>query len=208
VFDLSLEELNVADFNGLENFPTYINGHLQGEGRSLDIENLELTAAAYLDSTIINGQPVDTLKSEFRVENETLFVENARLLSPIADAEISIRQHLTDFTNLENRLNFSAQIKDLSPFAPLLGVDQLLVKGALDGHLERNGNRELEFNGNLSIEEVEVDTLFSSDEITGNIRVLLRDEPEIDSRLELKGPVVLRQKIQDLTITASALITD
>ena len=208
VFDLSLEELNVADFNGLENFPTYINGHLQGEGRSLDIENLELTAAAYLDSTIINGQPVDTLKSEFRVENETLFIENTRLLSPIADAEISIRQHLTDFTNLENRLNFSAQIKDLSPFAPLLGVDQLLVKGALDGHLERNGNRELEFNGNLSIEEVEVDTLFSSDEITGNIRVLLRDEPEIESSLEMKGPVVLSQKIQDFNITASALITD
>jgi hypothetical protein len=208
VFDLSLEELNVADFTGLENFPTYINGHLQGEGRSFDVESLELTATAQLDSTIINGQPVDTLKSGFRVENEILFVEDARLLSPIADAEISLRQHLTDFTNLENRLDFSAQIKDLFPFAPLLGVDQLLVNGAFDGILERNNNRELEFNGNLSLEEVEIDTLFSSDEITGNISVLFLDEPEVDSRLEMKGPVVLRQKIQDLTITASALITD
>ncbi len=207
-FDLYLEELNAADFNGLEELPTYINGHLQGEGRSFNIENLEMTATAQLDSTIINGQPIDSLSADFRISDEILFIENALLESPIADGDFSLRQHLTDYTDLENRLDFSAQIKDLYPFAPLLGVDQLIVKGSLDGHLERNGNRELEFNGNLLLEEVEVDTLFSSKQITGSVNALLLDEPEIDARLEMTGPVVMTQEIQDFKMTASARITE
>jgi len=208
VFDLTLDEINAADFTGFENFPTYINGRLQGEGQSFDIENLALTAEARLDSTIINGQPVDTLKSELRVKNEVLYIENTALVSPIADAELSLRQHLTDFTDLGNRLDFSAELKDLYPFAPLLGVEQLLVRGGLDGQLARNNNRQLEFNGGLSLEEVVVDTLFSSEEINGSISVLLLDEPEIESSLEMTGPVVLGQKIQDFTTSGTARITD
>lgn len=207
-FDLLLEEVNAADFIGLEELPTYINGRMQGEGRAFSIGDLELTATAHLDSTIINGQPVDTLISKLKVEKEILYVENTMLQSPIADAELSARQNLTDVTDLSNRLDFSAQIKDLYPFAPLLGIDQLLVKGSLDGHLERNGNRQLAFNANLLLEEVEVDTLFSSEQITGEISALLIDEPEIESRLEMTGPAVLSQGIQDFTMTATARVTE
>lgn len=207
-FDMFLEELNAADFTGLDQFPTYINGHLKGEGRSFEIEDLEMTATAQVDSTIINGQPIDSLTAGFRINNEVLNVENALLESPIADGDFSLRQHLTDYNDLENRLDFTAQIKDLYPFAPLLGVDQLLVRGSLDGHLERNGNRELEFNGNLSLEEVEVDTLFSSEQITGNVNLLLLDEPEVEASLEMTDPIVLRQEIQDFSMTASARITE
>ena len=207
-FDLSLDKVNVADFTGFEDFPTYINGNLQGEGRSFDISELTLNAVAQLDSTIINGQPIDTLKSEFKVENEIFYVENSTLQSPIADAELRIRQHLTDFMDLENRLDFTAEIKDLYPFAPLIGVEQLLVRGGLEGQLARNNNRELEFNGNLSLEEVMVDTLFSSDEITGSITVLLLDEPEIESSIEMMGPVVYNQEIQDFSMSGTARITE
>jgi hypothetical protein len=208
VFDLTLDELNLADITGLESLPTYINGRLQGEGRSFDIENLALTATANFDTTIINGQPIDTLRSDIRVENEVLYVENSVLKSPIADAQLSLRQHITDYTNLENRLNFSAELKDLYPFAPLLGVEQLLMRGGLEGRLARNGSRELEFNGNLSLEEVQVDTVFSSEEIIGSITVLLLDEPQIKSNLEMVGPVVYGQGIQDFTTSGTALITE
>lgn len=208
IFDLRLEEVNMAEFTGLEEFPTYINGRMVGEGSSFDIENLELTATAKLDTTIINGQPVDTLRSEFRIENKTLYVENSVLESPIADADFSLRQHLTDFNDLQNRLEFTAQIKDLYPFTPLLGVDQLQAGGSLDGLLERNGNGELVFNGNLSLEEVEVDTLFSSEKIIGNVKVILLDDPQIEARIELVEPMVMEQSVQDFIMTATALITE
>ena len=208
VFDLTLDDINAADFTGFENFPTYINGRLQGEGQSFNIENMALTATAQLDSTIINGQPIETLKSELRVENEILYVENTVLISPIADAELTLRQHLADYTDLSNQLDFSAELKDLYPFAPLLGVDQLLVRGGLEGRLARNDNRELEFNGALSLEEVMVDTLFSSKEITGSISVLLLEEPEIESSLEMTDPVVFGQEIQDFTMTGTARVTE
>lgn len=207
-FNLSLDKVNVADLTGFENFPTYINGNLQGEGRSFDISELTLNAFAQLDSTIINGQPIDTLKSELKVENEILYVENTTLQSPIADAELRLRQHLTDFMDLGNRLDFTAEIKDLYPFAPLIGVEQLLVQGGLEGQLARNNNRELEFNGNLSLEEVVVDTLFSSDEITGSITVLLLDEPEIESSIDMMGPVVYGQGIQDFSMSGTARVTE
>lgn len=208
VFDLQLEEVNAAEFAGLEELPTYINGRLHGEGQSFDIENLQMTATAELDSTIINGEPVDTLRSELRIEEQILHVDNAVLESTIADAEFSLRQHLTNFTDLQNRLEFSAQIKDLYPFAPLLDVDQLFAEGTLEGLLERNGNGQLRFNGNLSLEEVEVDTMFSSEKIIADISVLVIDEPEIESRLELVEPMVVGQSVQDLIVTATALITE
>lgn len=207
-FDLRLEEVNMADFSGLEEFPTYINGRMVGEGSSFDIESLAMTATAELDSTIINGQPIDTLRSDFRIENQILHIENSVLESPIADADFSLRQHLTDFNDLRNRLEFTAQIKDLYPFAPLLGVDQLLAGGSLDGLLERNGSGELEFNGNLSLEDVVIDTLFSSEKIIGNVNILLLDDPQAEARLELAEPVVMEQSVQDFILTATALITD
>jgi len=82
------------------------------------------------------------------------------------------------------------------------------VRGGLDGQLARNNNRQLEFNGGLSLEEVVVDTLFSSEEINGSISVLLLDEPEIESSLEMTGPVVLGQRIQDFTTNGTARITE
>lgn len=207
VFDLMLEEVNAADFTGFEDFSTYINGRLEGEGRSFDIENLALMATAHLDSTIINGQPIDTLISDIRVENEILFVENTVLQSPIANAELSLRQHLTNYTDLGNRLDFTADLKDLYPFAPLFGVDQLIARGELEGHLARNDNRELAFSGNLSLEELVVDTLFSSGEITGNVSGLLVEEPEIEATIEISEPMVYGQKIQDFTMSGTARIT-
>ena len=207
VFNLLLEEVNAADFTGFENFPTYINGQMEGEGRSYNMENMLLAATAQFDSTIINGQPVNTLKTEFRVENEILLVENTALQSPIADAELTLRQHLTNYTDLGNRLDFNAQLKDLSPFTPLLGVDQLVVRGDFDGNLARNDNQELAYNGSLSLREMVIDTLFSAEQISGSISGLLLEEPEVELNLEISEPVVYKQKIQDFTMSGSARIT-
>ena len=200
IFDASLIAFNVAEFNGLEEFPTHINGSITGEGRGITPETLTLTATASLDSSVVNREPIETLKAQFHISSQVLTIDNAVLESPIADAGFSLRQHIIDLQHPDNQLNFNASIKELTPLAPLFGVETLGSKGTLDGHLARNADNILEFNGNLDLEEIFVDTLFTASRITGYATVLLFDNPELHAGLEFIDPSIGEFGVQDVKI--------
>ncbi len=201
IFNAVMQEFNLAELSGLENFPTYLNGTLSGSGRGFDPENLELQATAELDSSMVNRESIETLRADFRIADQFLTVENAILESPIADAEFSLLQHLTEFENLDNRLNFSAALKDLQPLAPLFELDRLESEGVVTGSLNRSGMGYLEFNGEAELQNVYVDTLFSSDAITGNATVRLLDDLEADAEIQIESPLVNGIGVQDITFS-------
>ncbi|CAN5162592.1 hypothetical protein BH23BAC3_BH23BAC3_15670 [soil metagenome] len=207
-FNLGLHEVNLNEFSGLEEIPTYLNGTLSGEGRSFDLETLEMTATAVFDTSIVNGEPIDTLRADFTIENQALFIEDAILNSPIADAEFSIRQNILDYTHPENRLQFTAQIKDLFPVAHLFGFDLLEAEGRIEGLMERNAGGILEFNSTLDLENIAVDTVFTADRIRGNATVYLLDEIEIETEIEFARPSVMEQSVQDLILYATATLSE
>ncbi|REL38911.1 hypothetical protein DYD21_02865 [Rhodohalobacter sp. SW132] len=208
IFELGMESVNLAELNGLEELPTYLNGTLQGEGRSFDLETLQMSAVARLDSSIVNGEPIDTLRADLTIENQALFVENAILESPIADFDFSLRQHITDFNHPQNQLQFTAIIKDLFPIAPLFGLDNLAAEGRIEGELERNAEDILEFRSTLELENIVVDTLFTAERITGGATVRLLDEIEAESNVQISQPEVAGQMVQDFNITASATLAE
>lgn len=207
-FTLGIEEFNLAELSGLEELPTYLNGNLTGEGRSFDLETLQISATALFDSSIVNGAPIDTLRADINIENQTLFIENAILESSIADADFTLRQHFTGLTHPENRLQFSAQVKDLFPVASLIGVEQLLAEGDLNGSLEQNSDGIPEFTGFFDFENIVVDTVFTANRISGDATVLLLDEIEIMANLDIANPEVMNQGVQDFNMNATAKLTD
>ncbi len=207
-FNVGLHEVNLNEFSGLEEMQTYLNGTLSGEGRSFDPETLEMTATAVFDTSIVNGEPIDTLRADVIVENQILFIEDAILNSPIADAEFSLRQNILDYTHPENSLQFTAQIKDLFPVAHLFGFELLEAEGSIEGQMERNTEGILEFQGTLDLENIEADTLFSADRILANATVYLLEEIEIETEIELEHPSVMEQSVQDLILNATATLSE
>jgi len=203
-FSIEINEFNVAEITGYEFFPTYINGLIEGEGSGVDPENIELIANAALDSSIVNGEIIETLTADFRVSNRFLFVDQALLESPMVDAAFSMQQHLTETLHRDNKLQFDAEIKDLIPLAPLLGAERLESEGTVAGQLERNAEGTLEFRGDISLERLVVDTLFSSDKITGNVSALIKEQSELVLDLELEAPMIYSIGVQDMQLRTTA----
>ncbi len=199
-FNLEMSRLNLAELNGLEEFPTFLNGTVEGEGNSFNPEQLTMMATANFDSSIVNGEQIRELNADFRINNEFLIVDEGLLRSPIADATFSLNHHLYELTNHSNRLNFEASLKDMEPLAPLFGAENLQSEGSVSGNLGRNNEGTLEFNGDLDLENVAVDTLFSAEEITGRLMSYITEEPTFDLNAELSEPSVYQKGVQDMEL--------
>lgn len=199
-FNLTMNRLNIAELNGMEEFPTFLNGTIEGRGSSFNPEQMTVMATANFDSSIVNREAIEELNTDLRIENQFLIVEEGSLVSPIADASFSLDHHISDLTNSANRLNFDASLKDLQPLAPLFEVETLSSEGSINGNLGRNSEGTLEFNGELDLENVEVDTLFSAQEISGRVVSYVLDDPEFDLNVELSEPSVYQQGVQDMQI--------
>lgn len=199
-FDLEMSRLNLAELNGLDELPTFLNGSVEGHGTSFDPEEMTMMATANFDSSVVNGEQIEELNTDLRIENKFLIVEDGTLESSIADASFSLDHHIFDLTNSANRLNFEASLKDLQPLAPLFEVETLRSEGSISGNLARNTEGMLEFNGDLNLENVEVDTLFSAEEISGRLVSYVLDDPEFDLNVELSEPSVYQKSVQDMQV--------
>lgn len=199
-FRAGLQRFNVAEIAGFESFPTYINGSLTGSGSSIDLESIYLDATAALDSSIVNGEEIETLNADFKLQNQILEIENAILESPIVDAGFSLRQHIIDFTDLENRFDFSATLKDLHALAPLFGFEFLQSEGTITGGITRNSESMLEFNGKADLQNIQADSLFLAGRATGTVSALITDEPEVTAQIELFEPKAQGMDVQNVQI--------
>jgi autotransporter translocation and assembly factor TamB len=199
-FNLEMNRMNLAELNGLEDFPTFLNGTVEGRGTSFDTEQLTMMATANFDSSIVNGEEIEKLNTDLRIENQFVIVDSGSLESPIADASFSLDHHIFDLTNSANRLSFEASLKDLQPLAPLFAVETLQSEGSISGNLGRNTEGTLEFNGDLDLENVAVDTLFNASRISGRLVSYIIDDPEFDLNVELSEPSVYQKSVQDMQV--------
>ncbi|NBB77260.1 MAG: hypothetical protein GVY02_07765, partial [Bacteroidetes bacterium] len=197
-YDLAISRLNLAELNGLEAFPTFLNGRISGTGTSFNPDIARMVAHAVLDSSIVNGRRIEVLEADFRLEDKILYVEDAALKSSIADASFSLRQHIFEYADNRNHLNFQAELKDLDPLAPLFDLEKLDSKGEIRGNLGRNDEEMLEFNGSLNLEQVVIDTLFDASRVRGRISSFITDTPEVDLNLMLMEPQVMGVSVQDV----------
>ncbi|MDZ7720114.1 MAG: translocation/assembly module TamB domain-containing protein [Balneolaceae bacterium] len=199
-FNLQMSRLNFAEFNGLQEFPTFLNGTITGSGTSFNPEQMAMMATANFDSSIVNGEEIEELNTSLRVKDQFIIVDEGALKSPIADASFTLNHHLSDLTNSANRFNFNATIKDIQPLAPLFAVERLRSEGSISGNLGRNADGILQFNGDLNLENVAVDTLFSSREISGMLMSYITENPDVDLNVKLSEPSVYQRSVQDMQV--------
>lgn len=207
-FTADLISLNINEIDGFESFPTNINGLFKGYGSGNSTDNLELFADVALDSSIVNGEMIEQFNALLKIENGYLHIYDGLIRSPITDAALTLRQHLSDFKDPENRLSFKATLKDLSSLAPLFGFETLSASGELTGSLSRNPDGVSGFIGETELQNIVLDTLFHTDEMTGKLDLLLLDNPLAELQVQLKSPRVLHHEIQDLSFNTSVLIGD
>lgn len=203
-FDLRTESFNVADLTGMEHFPTRINTRIRGEGESFDPETMRLNASVAMDSSFVNREEIDRFTADIQLSNQILQIDDAVLESPISDARFTLRQHIADLSDPGNRLDLFTEIKDLQPLAPLFGFERLHTTGTFRGEITQSDRNVPAFSGTLDLDETFADTLFRADRVSGEIAVLLVDEPEAEVHLELTHPFIYEIGIDYSELFANA----
>lgn len=134
--NFELRSFNLSGLKGLERFPTELNMNLKLSGQGKQISDFYLKADARIDSSMINGRLLQSFNAEVVCEDSIMFLKSAKLRSEIADAELSGRRNLLNRYEEANYLDLDAVIKDLSTLQPLLGVENLSGKGAIQGRIK------------------------------------------------------------------------
>ncbi|HLR90634.1 MAG TPA: translocation/assembly module TamB domain-containing protein [Balneolaceae bacterium] len=207
-FDLALRELDLSLISGFEEFPTRINGSAEGSGSGITAEQLTLRASMELDSTLVNGEQIDTFSASIRVEDHFLHLENGTLSSPIADGRFEVRHHISDFTDLRNRGDLALELKDLTSLAPLAGFEEFQISGSADARLFRSDSNELLLEGEFDFSEIRADSLFMADEITGSVEGNFTEIPELGLALQVSNSMVSGQAVQDVRASGTARLME
>lgn len=207
-FTASVEEFNLSQLSGIEQFPTQIRGTLEGSGSGMDLSSLELNALLSFDESIINGERIDSLSASIQIRNGFLYIEEGLLVSPIAEARFSLLQHLDDFTHPDNRLIFESDLLDLSALAPVAGVTTLQAQGRVNGQTGRSSEGLLLFHGDLDLTEIQADTLFKTDVLRGQWNILLTDLPSGEISLFAEDPEIMALPLHDIELSSRFKIED
>ncbi|MEX2351009.1 MAG: translocation/assembly module TamB domain-containing protein [Balneolaceae bacterium] len=206
-YSLSLNRFDLSELSGLEAFPTELTGHFEGDGSGLDLESLELNSTVYFEPGWVNLEPVDVVEADIELRNEIVYISNGKLESRIADATISLRHHIRDLRDPENRLDLQTEIKDISSLAPLFDVSELNATGSVSGRLTRQDDL-VRFDGEADLQEIAWDSVASADRFSGVVEALLTDEPEIRFALDLHEPSFQNQTLQQVHLESDLTLRE
>ncbi|MEX0994986.1 MAG: hypothetical protein WD599_05615, partial [Balneolaceae bacterium] len=207
-FTVGLSRFNLSDLAGVEAFPTVLNVTVTGEGSGFDTERLDLSSTVRFDSSYVNNEPIQMLEANIEVRDRIMHVTRAELRSPVADGTFSLRQHLEDFRNQDNRLDLKAEVKDISSLSPLFGVQNINTHGRIEGHLYRQADGLLQFNGKVNLEELVYDTVFTVEKLAGSVGATLYEHPEVQLDLELDRPAMEAFTLQSIQLVSRSNLRD
>ena len=182
-FGVFTEQFNLAEIQGLDALPTRLRFYLEGEGKGFDPETIQLQANFDADSSFVNRAFIPSFGSDFRLNGPNLIIQDARLISDIADAQLKVNFKLDEPYHPENFADFSLDIKDVSPFSNLAGLERLFVLGNITGTARAEENERLGINAELALREIEADTIAVS-QIDGSFQANISEK--INYSLEIK----------------------
>ncbi|SHE62650.1 Family of unknown function [Fodinibius roseus] len=199
-YSLTASDLNVADVAGMEEYPSSVSATVEGKGKGGRLQNLELQSRVRVDSSIFLGEAIRSLDVDLQVSDTVMTVQNGMLESDIADGHFSGRFHLDDPYDVSNSLNMGIELKDLSSFASVAGVDVLRAAGSINGKLTPNGQDLIVFEGKADLEEVNYDNRFTAPRVSGALRLGLTEEPEYVADFEIVRPVIASVDLQNIRL--------
>ncbi|MDG5766807.1 translocation/assembly module TamB [Balneolales bacterium ANBcel1] len=205
--EIRLATFNAAEYPGLEQVETEINGLVRVHGAGLDPETMHLNASLLFDDSNINGQVFDTVQMDLALADGTLRVDDALLAGKPARANLSLIQNIFDFRDPDNRLDFDLELLDLQGFANLAGVDTLQALGRLNGNIRPDADGILVFDSGIDLEQVRYDTLRVR-KLTGHMTVHLTEEISYNADLDIREPSAGPYSIRDIDLLTEGRITE
>ncbi len=199
--------LDASRFPGLEQLATDINGRVELNGTGFDPETMALDAAFVMTQSSINRQPFEELTLDLQLRQGIARVEQATLVSEPATANLSLRQNILDLYDLQNRLDFELELRDLQGFANLVGAEVFNVPGRLTGTIQADADGQLVLQSELELHSIRYDTL-RVEEVTGSASAILADEIRFHADLEIHDPSFGDYAIRDITFTTDGLLSD
>ncbi len=207
-FNAQLREFNLNELAGIDDFPSSLNANINGDGAWFDLENLELTTRIQFDSSYVNFEPIENIHALIEVRDQTAYLADGEIMSPIADVQFSLQQHLLDLRHPDNTFDIVAEIKDLQALSPLAGVDTLKATGTIRSQLYRIDSGDLQITSEMMLEEIVYDTLFSIESLEGSIEVLLVEDPELTFAMDIQTPSVNGFALQSVSAGFNAFIRE
>ncbi|HET8865141.1 MAG TPA: translocation/assembly module TamB domain-containing protein [Gracilimonas sp.] len=207
-YKLSTSEFDLGELPGFEDFSTSINMAANGEGRYFEPEKIHTNANLVIDSSYVNGASFDLLEFNVALQDYILTLENGTLQSEIIEGSFSGRRNLADRSDPENDFALDMEIKNLQPFAPLVGAEVFNAPGRITGNISEITEGELLFDGNIQLHDIHYDTLFAANSIEGNTKISIREEYGYDLSLNIDQPTFNNITLQDLQFKTVGIATN
>ncbi len=207
-YTLDAENVNLAAFSGLQEYPSSITGRAQGEGQGSTLETLRMQTTVQIDSSRFRGETIQNFTFDARLGNSLLTLERGELNSTIADAEYSGQVHLSDYYDTGNNLALNIQLRDLSSFASVAGVEILQATGSIEGRLKPTAQDSLVFDGRLDLENVNYNNQFVAPQIGGGVLVGVNQQPQYVLDFDISEPIVNGTPLQNIELNTEGAYRD
>ena len=196
-YQLNTKSFNAAEVVQLKDFPTSLDLQLSGSGKHFDPENIELNSSLLIDSSYVNGAYVERLNVTANLRNSVLTISEGDLNSEVIEGTFSGRRNLQDKSDPLNKLALNLKVKNLQPLASVLGIQILGAEGSITGDVTEQQN-QLQFDGNVELTDIQYDTLFSAQSVSGNTKISIGENYRYDLTLNIAQPAYTNFTLQDL----------
>ncbi len=207
-YSISSKGFDASSIDELSEFPTHINIDVSGEGQGLSMEECTISAAVNITSSIVNGATVEEVAASLQFSNGVLTIDEGLLKSDIADGSFIGRKNVADETDPENWLNTDLVVKNIQPLAPLVGADILSAQGVFQGRVTQDTTGILTGNMSLDLEEIQLDSVFTSSKIDGDVEIQIKDVEYFDLNLDIQKPVIKGITFQDIALISEGIVSE
>ncbi|MEX0845394.1 MAG: translocation/assembly module TamB domain-containing protein, partial [Balneolaceae bacterium] len=196
---------DARDIAGFEDFPTTINMTANGSGRYFDPEMLQLSSHLLIDSSYVNGASFNLLDVSAEYEDNILSISESELRSEIIEGFFSGRNNLSDPSDPNNEFSLDMKIKNLQPLAPWVGAEIFNATGQIKGDITEIQGQNLQFDGNIELNDVYYDTLYSAQSINGKTKISIGDSYGYDFTLDIIKPTYAVYNLQDIQFSSNGI---
>lgn len=207
-YNLQADEVNLAHFNALQSYPSSINVMVQGEGSGNSLANLQGQTTLKADSSTFKGELIDELALDFTLADSVVTIQEGNLNSTIADAGFDGQINVIDLYSTANRLNLNVEVKDISSLASVADVEILQAGGQIQGELSAAGRDSLVFAGRIDLSEINYDSQFIAEQLSGDVTVELDKQPAYLVDLSIKQPMISSLRVRNIGLKTEGALSD
>lgn len=207
-YKIETKHIDLAQFTNIKNFETNLNSEITGKGSGFSLEDLKLSTSIRVDSSVVNGEPLNMFSAQLSMSNAIAVIESGKLQSSIASGQFSARLNVQELYDLNNELSLDLDVKNLMALAPLASVNKLDAVGNIKGRLQPTDNRALQFSGAFDLSNPVYGDQFSANRAYGSVDSRISTLLQYKAQLNLESPVFAGVNFQDLEFSSQGMFKD